>query len=48
MRGHELIPALALRLARAIATPYGGTADLTALPGSGSVLQVTFANTHTA
>ena len=48
VRGHELVPALALRLARAIATPYGGTADLSALPGTGSVLQVTFANAHTA
>ena len=48
VRGHELIPALALRLARSIAMPYGGGADLTALPGSGSVLQVTFANAHTA
>jgi hypothetical protein len=48
VRGSELIPALALRLARTIAAPYGGAAELSALPGSGSVLQVTFANAHTA
>ena len=43
--GHlgELIPALALRLARAVAAPHGGGAELTPLPGAGSVLQITFA-----
>ena len=48
VRGPDLMPALALKLARSIASPYGGAADLTALPGSGSVLQVTFATAHTA
>jgi hypothetical protein len=48
VRESDLIPALALRLARAIAGPYGGSAEMTALPGAGSVLQVTFATSHTA
>lgn len=47
-RGSDLIPALALRFARTIAAPYGGTAEIAALPGAGSVLQVTFASAHTA
>ena len=38
----ELIPALALRLAKQVATACGGNAELSALPGSGSVLQLTF------
>jgi len=38
----ELIPALALRLARNVAAPLGGSAEMTPLPGIGSVLQITF------
>lgn len=38
----ELLPALALRLARQVAAPHGGDAALTPLPGRGSVLQMTF------
>ena len=41
-RPSELIPALALRLARNVAAPLGGGAELTPLPGMGSVLQITF------
>ena len=48
VREADLVPALALRLARTIAAPYGGSAEMTALPGAGSVLQVTFATSHTA
>lgn len=48
VRDTDLIPALALRLARTIAAPYGGSAEMSALPGSGSVLQITFASPHTA
>jgi hypothetical protein len=48
VRAADLIPALALRLARTIAVPYGGSAEINALPGAGSVLQVTFATAHTA
>jgi hypothetical protein len=44
-RPAELIPALALRLARSVATPLGGSAELTPLPGIGSVLQITFGQT---
>ena len=44
-RQAELIPALALRLARQVATPLGGSAELTPLPGVGSVLQITFGQT---
>jgi hypothetical protein len=44
-RQAELIPALALRLARQVAAPLGGTAELTPLPGVGSVLQITFGQT---
>nr|MBA2302579.1 hypothetical protein [Acidobacteriota bacterium] len=40
----DSIPALALRLARAVAAPNGGSAEITPLPGRGSVLQITFAN----
>lgn len=40
-RPSEMIPALALRLARALATAHGGAAELTPLPGQGSVLQIT-------
>lgn len=38
----ELLPALALRLARQVVAPHDGHASLTALPGRGSVLQMTF------
>jgi len=38
----ELLPALALRLARQVVTPHGGHAGLTPLPGRGSVLQMIF------
>lgn len=48
VRGSDVIAALALRLARTIAAPYGGSAEMSALPGSGSVLQITFASAHTA
>jgi ParB/RepB/Spo0J family partition protein len=41
-RPSDLLPALALRLARNIAGPLGGGAELTPLPGIGSVLQITF------
>jgi hypothetical protein len=41
-RPADLLPALALRLARSIAAPLGGGAELTPLPGIGSVLQITF------
>ena len=40
-RPSEMLPALALRLARALATAHGGAAELTPLPGQGSVLQIT-------
>ena len=42
----ELVSALALRLARTVAAPYGGGAELTPLPGVGSVLQITFGSAH--
>lgn len=45
--GTELVPGLALRQARAVAAPHGGSADLTPLPGVGSVLQLTFASAPT-
>lgn len=38
----ELLPALALRLARQVVAPNGGHAELTPLPGRGSVLQMIF------
>ena len=38
----ELLPALALRLARQVVAPHGGHAELTPLPGRGSVLQMIF------
>ena len=38
----ELLAALALRLARQVVTPLGGHAELTPLPGRGSVLQMIF------
>lgn len=38
------IVALALRTARAVVTPHGGSAEFMALPGSGSQLQITFAS----
>ena len=41
-RASEMIPALAVRLARLVAAPQGGGAELTPLPGIGSVLQITF------
>lgn len=40
-RPSEMIPALALRLARALATAHGGAAELSPLPGQGSVMQIT-------
>ncbi len=40
----DLVPAVALRTARQVTTAHGGTAELGALPGSGSVLQMTFVN----
>ena len=45
-RASELLPALALRTARALAADYGGNAELTPLPDLGSVLQITFANAN--
>lgn len=41
----DLVAALALRAARALASAHGGTADLAQLPGQGSALQMTFAAT---
>ena len=38
----ELLPALALRLARQVVAPGGGHAELRSLPGRGSVLQMIF------
>lgn len=38
----ELLPALALRLAKQVVAPHGGHAELTPLPGRGSVLQMIF------
>ena len=38
----ELLPALALRLARQVVAPHGGHAELTPLPGRGSVVQMIF------
>jgi hypothetical protein len=40
---HDPIVALALRTARAVVSPHGGSAELTTLPGVGSQLQITFA-----
>lgn len=40
---HDPIIALALRTARAVVAPHGGSAELSALPGIGSQLQITFA-----
>ncbi len=45
-RPAELLPALALRMARALAADYGGNAELTPLPDLGSVLQITFAHAN--
>ena len=42
-RTADLIAALALRAARRLASAHGGAADLTPLPGRGSVLQMTLA-----
>lgn len=44
-RTADLVAALALRAARTLASAHGGTAELTPLPGQGSVLQMTFAAT---
>lgn len=41
-RAEELLTRLALRFARSVAAPLGGSAELTPLPGTGSVLQITF------
>jgi hypothetical protein len=38
----EVLTRLALRFARSVAAPLGGSAELTPLPGTGSVLQITF------
>jgi len=43
-RPAELILALALRVARTLAAAHGGNAELTALPGQGSMLQITFSS----
>lgn len=43
-RPEELISAVALRMARTVAAASGGSAELTPLPGLGSVLQITFLN----
>lgn len=40
----DLIPAIALRTSRQLAAAHGGTAELLALPGTGSVLRMTFVN----
>jgi hypothetical protein len=40
---HDPVVALALRTARTVVAPHGGSAELTALPGVGSQLQITFA-----
>ena len=40
----DLVPAVALRTAKKVVAPHGGAAEVTALPGSGSVLQMTFLN----
>lgn len=45
-RPSEMIGALALRMARAMAAAHGGTAELTPLPGQGSVLQITLTSGH--
>ena len=45
-RAEELIPSLALRLAQSVAAAHGGSAELSALPGVGSVLQITFGTTQ--
>lgn len=47
-RESDVVPALALRLARAVAAAHGGTAELTTLPGAGSVLRITFVNAQVA
>jgi hypothetical protein len=41
-RPEELLTRLALRFARSVAAPLAGSAELTPLPGTGSVLQITF------
>jgi hypothetical protein len=41
-RSSELSPALAVRMARSLASARGGTLELASLPGPGSVLQITF------
>jgi hypothetical protein len=46
-RAGELIPAVALRMARTIAAAQGATIEVTALPGNGSMLQITFAGVQT-
>ena len=45
-RPGELISTLALRLARGVTGVHGGTADLTPLPGVGSMLRMTFLNAN--
>ena len=45
-RPNELLPALSLRMARALAADHGGSAELTLLPEVGSVLQITFAHAN--
>jgi ParB-like chromosome segregation protein Spo0J len=39
----EMVTELALRIARALALAHGGTAELTPLPGQGSVMRITIA-----
>jgi hypothetical protein len=42
LRPEDLVPALALRMAQAIAALYGGNAEFSPLPGFGSVMRITF------
>jgi hypothetical protein len=41
-RADEVIPALALRIAKSVTAAHGGTAELTPLPGAGSLLRMIF------
>ena len=46
-RSDEIIPALALRTARAITASHGGSAELKPLPGTGAVIRLTFVEAST-